>query len=66
MDIDEVRRANIHLLEKEAGSATAAAARAQMPYVQYVNLRDGAKDSETGKRNSIAAATVSLGITPSF
>lgn len=57
MDIDEVRRANIHLLEKEAGSATAAAERVGMTYVQYVNLRDGAKDSETGKPRGMYKST---------
>lgn len=57
MDIDDIRRANIRLLEKEASSARAAADRVGMTYVQYVNLRDGAKDSETGKPRGMRKST---------
>ena len=55
--IDEIRRGNIKLLEKEAGGAAALAARVQMSYAQYVNLRDGAKDSRTGKPRGMRRAT---------
>lgn len=57
MDIDDIRRANIRHLEHEAGSPTAAADRVGMTYVQYVNLRDGAKHSETGKPRGMRKTT---------
>lgn len=49
MDIDDIRRANIQILEKEAGSKKAAAERVGMTYVQYLNYRNGAKEAKTGK-----------------
>lgn len=57
MDIDDIRRANIRHLEHEAGSPAAAADRVGMTYVQYVNLRDGAKHSETGKPRGMRKTT---------
>lgn len=48
-DIDQIRRENIALLEREFSSATALAAAVDMQLAQYLNLRDGAKDSKTGK-----------------
>ncbi|HEM7897001.1 TPA: hypothetical protein U2L33_001033 [Burkholderia cenocepacia] len=56
-DIDEIRRDNLRLLEKEAGSATAAANLLNMSLAQYTNLRDGAKDSKTGNRRGMRKAT---------
>jgi len=49
MDIDDIRRANIRLLEKSAGSPRLAAETVEMSYAQYVNYRDGAKEAKTGK-----------------
>jgi hypothetical protein len=56
-DIDEIRRTNILILEKEAGGATQLAARVGMELAQYLNLRDGAKDSKTGKRRGMKKET---------
>lgn len=56
-DIDDVRRANLKLLEIEAGSTTAAAAAAGMSVAQFSNLRDGAKDSKTGKPRGMRKTT---------
>jgi hypothetical protein len=49
MDIDDIRRANIRTLEKEAGSPRLAADTVEMSYAQFVNYRDGAKEAKTGK-----------------
>ena len=57
MDIDEVRRANIRLLEAEAGSAAKAADRVGLSYAGYVNYRNGARHSETGKRRGMRKET---------
>lgn len=57
MDIDEVRRQNILILEKEAGSPKAMHEAVGMTYVQYVNLRDGAKDARSGKRRGMRKET---------
>lgn len=57
MDIDDIRRANICLLEKAAGSPTAAADRVGMSYSQYINLRDGAKDPRSGKQRAMRKET---------
>jgi hypothetical protein len=57
MDIDELRRANIRALEVEAGSPKLAADRLGMTYVQYVNLRDGAKDPRSGKKRGMRKET---------
>lgn len=48
-DIDEIRRDNLRLLEREYGGPTATAAQVGMSTAQFANLRDGAKDSKTGK-----------------
>ena len=56
-DIDEIRRENIRLLEKEAGSPTVAANMVDMELAQFVNLRDGAKDSKTGKKRGMRKET---------
>lgn len=48
-DIDQIRRDNLVLLESEFASATALADAVGMQVAQYLNLRDGAKDSKTGK-----------------
>lgn len=48
-DIDEIRRDNIRLIEHECGGPAAAANRIGMSHTQFTNLRNGAKDSKTGK-----------------
>ncbi|ELW7390599.1 hypothetical protein QLL80_004388 [Yersinia enterocolitica] len=48
-DIDEIRRDNIRLIEQECGGPAAAANRIGMSHTQFTNLRNGAKDSKTGK-----------------
>lgn len=57
MDIDEIRRANIRLLEAIAGSPKSAADRVGMTYAQYVNTRDGAKEAKTGKPRGMRKET---------
>lgn len=49
MDIDDIRRANIRILERSAGAPKIAAEKVGMTYSQYVNYRDGAKETKTGK-----------------
>lgn len=49
MDIDDIRRTNIRTLEKQAGSITTAAEQVGMTYAQFLNYRNGAKESKTGK-----------------
>ncbi|MBD2953670.1 hypothetical protein [Burkholderia pseudomallei] len=56
-DIDEIRRVNLRLLEAECGNATAAAKLLDMSLAQFANLRDGAKDSQTGKRRGMRKDT---------
>lgn len=56
MDIDEIRRINIRALEAELGAPTLAK-RAEMSLSQFYNLRDGAKDSKTGKRRGMRKMT---------
>ncbi|WJF91977.1 hypothetical protein QS306_14490 [Paraburkholderia bonniea] len=56
-DIDEVRRDNMRAIEKERGGPTEAANAAEMSLAQFANLRDGAKDSKTGKRRGMRKAT---------
>lgn len=55
MDIDEIRRRNIKTLEKQHGPALAK--RAGMSPSQFYNLRDGAKDSKTGKPRGMRKET---------
>ncbi len=56
MDIDEIRRENIRRLEAQHG-APALAERAGMSLSQFYNLRDGARDSKTGKRRGMRKET---------
>jgi hypothetical protein len=56
-DIDEIRRANIRALEAELGGPVALSERLGMSLAQYLNLRDGAKDSRTGKRRGMRKET---------
>lgn len=56
MDIDEIRRINLCRLEDEFG-AKAVAESAGMSIAQFYNLRDGAKDSRTGKRRGMRKET---------
>ena len=48
-DIDDIRRENLCLIEETVGGLTAAAMLVGMSPSQFANLRDGAKDSKTGK-----------------
>lgn len=57
MDIDEIRRQNILTIEKEIGSPKLTADRVGMTYAQYVNLRDGALDSRSGKPRGMRKET---------
>jgi hypothetical protein len=56
-DIDEIRRNNLRRLEIECGSPTAAAHLLDMSGAQFTNLRDGAKDSKTGRRRGMRKET---------
>ncbi|WP_322105870.1 hypothetical protein [Paraburkholderia sp. J41] len=56
-DIDEIRRANLRLLAEEYGSPTSAANALNMSLAQFANLRDGAKDSKTGKKRGMRKDT---------
>lgn len=49
IDIDDIRRANLRLLEASYSGPAEAAAAVGMSTAQFINLRDGAKDSKTGK-----------------
>lgn len=55
MDIDEIRRENMRELEKVHGPALYKAA--GMSPAQFYNLRDGAKDSKTGKSRGMRKET---------
>lgn len=57
MNIDDIRRANIRLLEASAGAPKLAADKVGMTYSQYVNLRDGAKDSRSKKPRAMRKET---------
>lgn len=57
MDIDDIRRANLRIIELELGSPTAAAKQVGMSRSQFINLRDGAKDSESGKPRGMRKGT---------
>ncbi len=48
-DIDEIRRENLGLIERELGGPNEAAKLIGMSASQFTNLRKGAKDSKTGK-----------------
>lgn len=56
-DVDDIRRANLVRLEKETGGTTATAQRLGMSPAQFANLRDGAKDSKTGKPRGMHKST---------
>ena len=56
-DIDEIRRDNLRLIEAEHGGPAAAAAACGMSHSQFTNLRDGARDSKTGRPRGMRAAT---------
>ena len=56
-DIDNIRRDKLRLIEKEAGSATNAASLLGMSIAQFSNLRDGAKDSKTGRPRGMRKET---------
>lgn len=56
-DIDVIRRENMRLIEKEAGGTTEAATLCGMSPSQFANLRDGAKDSKTGKPRGMRKET---------
>lgn len=57
MDIDQIRRDNICRLEKAFGGGAALAKMVKMSDAQYYNLRNGAKDSKTGKPRGMRRAT---------
>lgn len=56
-DIDEIRRTNLLALEKLEGGTSAVAKRVGMSDSQFANLRDGAKDSRTGKPRGMRKET---------
>jgi hypothetical protein len=56
-DIDDIRRENLKSIESEAGGTTAAATRLGMSVAQFSNLREGAKDSKTGKPRGMRKET---------
>ena len=55
MDIDEIRRVNIKKLEQDLG--TSLFKKLNMSPAQFYNLRDGAKDSKTGKPRGMRKET---------
>lgn len=56
-DIDQIRRENMRTIEEEMGSASIAANAIGMTLAQFLNLRDGAKDSKTGIPRGMRKAT---------
>ncbi|KVN18054.1 MULTISPECIES: hypothetical protein [unclassified Burkholderia] len=56
-EIDEIRRDNLRIIEAEHGGPAAAAAVLGMSHSQFSNLRDGAKDSKTGRPRGMRTAT---------
>ncbi|MDN7933629.1 MULTISPECIES: hypothetical protein [Burkholderia cepacia complex] len=56
-DIDQIRRDNLKIIEAEKGGPAAAAMALGMSHSQFTNLRDGAKDSKTGRPRGMRAAT---------
>ncbi len=56
-DIDEIRRENLRALEQEFGGPSVTAELVEMSPGQFVNLRDGAKDSKTGKARGMRKET---------
>ena len=57
MDIDQIRRDNINRLEKSFGGGAALAKMVKMSDAQYYNLRNGAKDSKTGRPRGMRRST---------
>ncbi|MDR6453921.1 S24 family peptidase [Variovorax paradoxus] len=56
-DIDEIRRDNMRLIELERGGPSEAAKAIGMSLSQFTNLRDGAKDSQTGRPRGMRKET---------
>lgn len=56
-DIDEIRRDNLRLIELEQGGPSPAAKLLEMSAAQFANLREGAKDSKTGKPRGMRKET---------
>lgn len=56
-DIDDIRRDNLRAIEAEAGGPSEAAKLLGMSPAQFSNLREGAKDSKTGKRRGMRKET---------
>ncbi|WP_080401885.1 hypothetical protein [Burkholderia ubonensis] len=56
-DIDQIRRDNLKIIESEHGGPAAAATAIGMSHSQFTNLRDGAKDSKTGRARGMRAMT---------
>lgn len=56
-DIDDIRRDNLRLIEEAVGGLAAAAKLVGMSPSQFANLRDGAKDSKTGKPRGMHKST---------
>jgi phage repressor protein C with HTH and peptisase S24 domain len=56
-DIDEIRRDNLRIIERERGGPSEAAKVIGMSPAQFANLRDGAKNSKTGKPRGMHKAT---------
>jgi len=56
-DIDEIRRANLRTIETEFGGPAGAASRLGMSTSQFINLRNGARDSKTGKPRGMRKET---------
>lgn len=55
--IDDIRRENLRQIERENGGPSAAAARLEMSPSQFSNLRDGARDSKSGKQRGMSSTT---------
>lgn len=56
-DIDEIRRENLRTIENECGGPAIAASLLDMSPAQFINLRNGAKDSKTGKPRGMRKST---------
>lgn len=56
-DIDEIRRENLRTIERECGGPAVAASLLDMSPAQFINLRNGAKDSKTGKPRGMRKST---------
>lgn len=56
-DIDDIRRDNLKRIEDQFGGPTEAAKALGMSVAQFANLRDGAKDSKTGKPRGMRKET---------